>query len=104
VRTTTRPAGRMTGSPSEPLTRAEALFAELDGCDIRSGLGYWVACVLGIHVDRDEAWIQLSLVGETHCSLVVHLLAAATGQQALGAIKSWLDCPPLTRPAILEVI
>ena len=95
---------RLVGIPSESATRAESLFGELDGCDIRGGTGDWVACVLGIHVDRDEAWIQLSLAGETPCSLVVHLLPAATGRQAIGAIGSWLDCRPFDRPGILEVM
>lgn len=99
-----RPVDRVAGIPSEAVTRAESLFGELDGCDIHSGSGYWVACVLGIHVDRDEAWIQLSLVGETPCSLVVHLLPATTGRQAIGAITLWLDCPPINRLAILEVM
>jgi hypothetical protein len=92
------------GSSSEPLTRAESLFAELDGCDIRSGSKYWVARVLGIHLDRGETWIQLSLVGETSCSLVVHLLAGTTGHQAVGAISLWLECAPIERPAMLEVM
>jgi hypothetical protein len=104
VRTTIRPVDRVAAIPSEPLTRAESLFGELDGCDIHSGTGYWVACVLGIHVEQNEAWIQLSLVGVPSCSLVVHLLPAATGRQTIGAIGLWLDRAPVDRPAILEVM
>ena len=98
-----RPVDRVAGIPSEAMTRAESLFGELDGCDIRSRTGYWVACVLGIHVDRDQAWIQLSLAGEAPCSLVVHLSPATTVRQAIGEISVWLDCPPRHRPPILEV-
>jgi hypothetical protein len=99
-----RSVDRVAGIPSEQLTRAESLFGELDGCDIHSGIGDFVACVLGIHVDRNEAWIQLSLVGVHPCSLVVHLLPAATGRETIGAISLWLDRAPIDRPAILEVM
>jgi hypothetical protein len=99
-----RPVDRVAGISPEPLTRAEHLFGELDGCEIHSAAGQWVAAVLGIHVDRNEAWIQLSLDGDPPCSLVVHLLPAATGRQTIGAISLWLDRAPLDRPAILEVM
>jgi len=94
---------RVIGIVSEPMIRAERLFGDLDGCDICSANGTWVACVLGIHVEGNEAWVQLSLVGEAPCSLVVHLHSGATSREAIGAISVWLDCPPIDRSTILEV-
>jgi hypothetical protein len=92
---------RQINIPSERLTRAEHLFAELDGYDIRSGTSRWLACVLGIHTERDETWVQLSLVGPSPCSVVVHLLPRTTARDAIDAITSWLASPD--RPRIVQV-
>ena len=83
--------------------REERLFAELDGRDIYSGTSHWFACVLGIHTTPEEDWVQLSLVGQFPCSLIVHLLPRTTAEQAINAINSWLKSPLDDRPRIVDV-
>jgi hypothetical protein len=82
-------------------TRAERLFAELDGLDIRSAASRWFACVHGIHTERDEAWVQLSFIGQVPCTVVVHLLPRTTARQAIAAITAWVNSSD--RPRIIEV-
>jgi hypothetical protein len=91
------------GVVSQTPTRADVLFAELDGRDIALGSSHWLACVQGIHTERDEAWVQLSLVGKAPCSVVVHLLPSTTAREAIVAIASWLDSRNGERSRILEV-
>jgi len=92
-----------TRMPPQTTAREERLFAELDGQSIYSGTSHWLACVLGIHTTREEAWIQLSLVGQFPCSLILHLLPRSTAQQAIRAINSWVACPFDDRPRIVDV-
>lgn len=103
VTTTPHPVAARFTTSSKPETRVDTLFEELDGRDIYCGTSHWLTCVLGIHTEGDEAWVQLSLAGESSWSLVVHLLPRATGRQAIAAIDSWLDRRPADRPRIMEV-
>jgi hypothetical protein len=88
---------------SHTIAPEERLFAELDGQSIHSGTSHWLACVLGVHTTHEDAWVQLSLVGQFPCSLIVHLAPRTTAQQAIRAINSWLQCPFDDRPRIVDV-
>ena len=93
----------LASSSSQPETREETLFAAIDGHDIRGGGSRWLARVHGIHTERDEAWIQIALVGRLPCSLIVHLLPRTDARQAVAAINAWADTPAADRPRILDV-
>ena len=82
--------------------RADALFQELDGRELRTGFSRWRASVLGIHMDGDDAWIQLSLVGPSNCSVVLHLLPTAAISGAIDALTSWLARAAPDRPRVVE--
>lgn len=84
-------------------TRSELLFRELDGFEIHVGTARHVAYVLGIHVDHDQAWVQLSLVGQSSSDLVLHLSSSATMRGVAAALRAWLIATPSDRPYVVDV-
>jgi hypothetical protein len=84
-------------------TRSERLFRELDGLEIHVETSRHVAYVLGIHVDHDETWVQLSLVGQPSSDLVLHLSSRATICGVAAALGAWLIIPPFDRPYVVGV-
>ena len=88
---------------STPFTRAESLFRELDGCEIHVGTSRHVAYVFDFHVDDDEAWVQLLLVGQPSSELVLHLSSGATMCGVVAALRAWLMTRPSNRLHVVNV-
>ena len=92
----------MIGPPVQD-TRADALIEALDGRAFLSGGANWRAWVLGVHMDGDDAWVQLSLVGPVESSVVLHVLPTVEIDQATLAVHSWLGSASAIRPRVIEV-
>ena len=90
----------MIGPPIQD-TRADALIEALDGRHFLSEGSHWRAWVLGVHMDGDDAWVQLSLVGPVECTVVLHVLPTVEIDQATLAVHSWLGSA--VRPRVIEV-
>lgn len=82
------------------LTRADQLFAALDGQVIARGSDTWVLRILGVHPTNCGSWLQFRLYGSR---LIDAFLAVESDspRAALDAIRSRLDC---SQPALVSLL
>jgi hypothetical protein len=72
----------------EPPSLADRWFHTLDLRRISVGKRQWTARVTGIHLDGEEAWIQIAAGRQQDRSLVLHLSSWTTVDEAMTAMKT----------------
>jgi hypothetical protein len=75
------------------LSRAERLFAALDGRDLVVSGQAWHLEVYGICEEAGRRWIQLAVVGPHHHMLTLALATRAGVRQAVRTLTGWLEEP-----------
>lgn len=66
----------------------EAVFAALDAQPIGSGPTAGVTRVVGVHIDGRDVWVQLAIEDGVEGSVILHLMADATIDDALTALRA----------------
>lgn len=54
------------------------IYRALEGLEIGEGPNHWIACVAGVHVDGNDAWVQVTKDGDDATAFVVRVPADAT--------------------------
>jgi hypothetical protein len=67
---------------------ADRWFQTLDHRQIDVGTRRWTAHVMGIHLDGQEAWIQIAAGRAQEKNLVLHLSGWTTIDQVVAAMKA----------------
>jgi hypothetical protein len=86
------------------LSREDALFAELDHRKIGRGATSWTVEVYGIHVEKNQAWIQVAPSRDAASSVLLHIPASCSSNHALAALEAWGQESPETRSRVIEVM
>ena len=73
------------------LTKADQLFAALDGQVIARGSDTWVLRILGVHPTSSVSWLQFRLYGSRLIDAFL-LVETDSPRAVLDAIRSRLDC------------
>jgi hypothetical protein len=75
------------------LSKAERLFAALDGRDLLVSGQAWHLEVYGICEDAGRRWIQIAVDGPHHYMLTLALATQAGVRQAVTTLSTWLENP-----------
>jgi hypothetical protein len=93
--------------PSErpgPASPADDLFAALDHRQIGEGAVSWLTEVAAIHMERQEAWVQVAPVGQSSRRVILHLSRQVTAKHALATLaKLWSTMADETVPQVIHV-
>lgn len=87
-----------------PPSHADDLFAELDHRRIGEGAASWLTEVAAIHMERQEAWVQVAPVGQSSRSVILHLSTQVTAKHALATLaKLWSTMTDDAAPQVVHV-
>ena len=81
----------------------DALFARLDGQIIRGRSGAWRTEVASIVAERDATWVQIGPAEDPSLSVVLRLNDGYQPDEALSALRIWLESPEDRRPTWIDV-
>lgn len=87
-----------------PITRADALFTQLDHQLLANGEERWITEVVGIHSTEQGIWIQIGFVDRPETTAVVHLSRHSTADHALAALGAWVKQPADKRSTIIQAM
>jgi hypothetical protein len=79
-------------------------FAQLDHQRVGVGARSWVIMVYGVHVLRNQAWVQLAPSDDPAESVVLNVPAPCSARRALTALEAWTRQPPENRPRLIAVM
>jgi hypothetical protein len=82
---------------------ADRWFQTLDHRQIDVGTRRWTARVMGIHLDGQEAWIQIAAGRTQEKNLVLHLSGWTTIDQVVAAMKT-RSLDDTSYPQIISVL
>jgi len=82
---------------------ADRWFQTLDHRQIDVGTRRWTARVMGIHLDGQEAWIQIAAGRAQEKNLVLHLSGWTTIDQVVAAMKT-RSLDDTSYPQIISVL
>jgi len=82
---------------------ADRWFQTLDQRQIDVGTRRWTARVMGIHLDGQEAWIQIAAGRAQEKNLVLHLSGWTTIDQVVAAMKT-RSLDATSYPQIISVL
>ena len=82
---------------------ADRWFQTLDQRQIDVGTRRWTARVMGIHLDGQEAWIQIAAGRTQEKNLVLHLSGWTTIDQVVAAMKT-RSLDATSYPQIISVL
>jgi len=82
---------------------ADRWFQTLDQRQIDIGTRRWTARVMGIHLDGQEAWIQIAAGRAQEKNLVLHLSGWTTIDQVVAAMKT-RSLDDTSYPQIISVL
>jgi len=82
---------------------ADRWFQTLDHRQIDIGTRRWTARVMGIHLDGQEAWIQIATGRAQEKNLVLHLSGWTTMDQVVAAMKA-RSLDATSYPQIISVL
>lgn len=89
-------------TPSVELTRADELFAALDGHILATDDSRWEVRVAGVHEEGDDVWAQLIISGPRQYAGTFRS-KSANPVDLLASVEDWLtDCESL-QPAVLSL-
>ncbi len=74
-------------------TKAERLFAALDGRNLLVSGQAWHLEVYGICEEAGRRWVQLAIDGPQHYMLTLALAAGSGAAQTVRTLSSWLAHP-----------
>jgi hypothetical protein len=86
------------------LSREDALFTELDHRRVGNGPDSWIVEIYGIHVEKNQAWIQIAPSTDASSSVLLHIPASCSAHHALAALEAWAEEPRETRSRVIEVM
>ena len=87
-----------------PASPADDLFAELDHRQIGEGAVSWLTEVAAIHMERQEAWVQVAPVGQSSRSVILHLSTQVTAKHALATLaKLWSTMADEAAPQVIHI-
>jgi hypothetical protein len=88
---------------AEQLALTERLFTALDGITINEPSGGWITEVVGIHVIRDEGWVEIRALGDDRRNVILQLRPSVTAGEAIAALRWWALQPLASRSRMVAV-
>ena len=90
--------------PDARRSRSDDFFVQLDHQRVGVGSASWVIQVYGVHVRRNQAWVQLAPSHDPTESVVLNVPARCTARHALAALAAWSRRAPEDRPRLISVM